>query len=88
MTYKRSQVVSYSNIYLFSPLTFVTPPPGLRSQAKLIIEPFSIGVWMSILLAILFIILVQRVIVYKVIKNRKFDITWPLISCLLRQGKM
>ena len=86
-TYERSQAIQYSKVYLFSPLTYITPPPGTKPPVTLILEPFDVPVWISVLFALLFVIIAQRIIIHKVIKNRKSDITWPLISCLLRQGK-
>ena len=88
MTSERSQAVDYSKIYLFSPLTFITPAPDFKSTAKLVLEPFTVSVWITILFALIFVIFCQKFIVDKIIKNKEFDITWPLISALLRQGKI
>ena len=88
MTFERSKAVDYSKIYLFSPLTFITPAPGLKSTVKLVLEPFTLPVWISILFALISVIICQKLIVHKIIKNKGFDITWPLISALLRQGKL
>ena len=88
MIYERSQVVQYSKIYSFSPITYMTPAKGFGFSAILILEPFITSLWISILFALISIIIYQKFIVYKIIKNRKFDITWPLISSLLRQGNL
>ena len=87
LTYPRSQVVEYSKIYSIAPVTYITPPNGLKSPATLILEPFTVPLWFSILFALISVIIYQKFIVYKVIKNKNSDITWPLISALLRQGK-
>ena len=86
-TYERSQAIQFSKIYIFSPLTFITPSPGIKPHIKLILEPFQITVWITILSVLLFIISVQKIIVYKIIKDKKADVTWSLISCLFKQGK-
>ena len=88
MNFQRSQVVQYSKIYLFSPITYMTPAKSLGFSAILILEPFTTSLWISIILALIFMIIYQKFIVYKIIKNRRFDMTWPLISALLRQGKL
>ena len=85
-TYERSQAVQFSRIYLFSPIQYITLPPGFKPPLTLILEPFTVPVWISVLFILLFVIIIQRIIVYKIINNSKLDITWALISCLLRQG--
>ena len=87
MTYQRSKVVQYSKIYLYSSITDMTPAKSLGFSVILILEPFTawITLWISILFVLIFMIIYQKFIVYKIIKNR-FDITWPLISALVRQG--
>ena len=86
MTYERSQAVQFSKIYSFSPITFITPANGLKSSVLLILEPFTVNLWISILFALISIIIYQKFIVYKIIKKKIMDITWPLISALLKQG--
>ena len=86
MTYQRSQAVKYPKIYLFSPLTYMTPAKSLGFSNILILEPFTTSLWIIILFALIFMIIYQKFIVYNVIKNRRHDITWPLISALVRQG--
>ena len=88
LTYERSQAVQYSKIYSITPMTFITPANGLKSSVLLIFEPFSVNLWISILLALISIIVYQKFIVYKIIKNSTTDITWSLISALLKQGKL
>ena len=85
VTYQRSQVVKYPKIYSFSSLTYMTPAKSLGFSNILILEPFTTSLWISILFVLIFMIIYQKFIVYKIIKNR-FDITWPLISALVRQG--
>ena len=87
MTYERSKVIEFSKIYLITPATFITPAIGLESSILLILEPFTLSLWFSILFALISMIIYQKFIVYKIIKNKNSDITWPLISALLRQGK-
>ena len=86
VTYQRSQVVKYPKIYSFSPLTYMTPAKSLGFSNILILEPFTTSLWIIILFALIFMIIYQKFIVYNVIKNRRHDITWPLISALVRQG--
>ena len=88
MNYQRSQAVQFSKIYSFTPITYMTPAKSLGFSAILILEPFTTSLWISIILALIFMIIYQKFIVYKIIKNRRFDMTWPLISALLRQGKL
>ena len=88
MTYERSQAVHFAQIYLFSPVTFITPATGLRSNITLILEPFTITLWISILLTLIFVVIFQKFIVHRIIKNQNFDITWPLISEFFKQGKL
>ena len=86
MTYERYKAVDFSKIYLYTPVTFITPPPGLKPPVKLILEPFDLSVWITTLFSLIFVIVSQRLIVNKMIKDTKSDISWALISCLLRQG--
>ena len=88
MTYQRSQAVEYSKIYSFETLTFITKANGYKSSPLLILEPFTTALWISILISLISVIIFQRFIVYKIIKNRSSDITWPLISAFLKQGKL
>ena len=88
MTYQRSQAVQYAKIYSFSPITFITSAINLKFSILLILEPFTISLWISILFALISVIIFHKFIVYKIIKNKRFDITLCLISALLRQGKL
>ena len=88
MTYERTQVIQYSKIYSFSSITFITPAISLKFSILLILEPFTATLWFSILFALISMIIYQKFIVYKIINNKRSDITWPLISALLRQGKL
>ena len=88
VTYQRSKAVQYSKIYLTSPITYITLAKRLGFSIILILKPFTASLWISILFALIFIIIYQKFIVYKIIKNRRFDITWPLISALVRQGNL
>ena len=87
VTYERSKIVEYSKIYSFEAVTFITLANGLKSSVLLILEPFTTTLWISILLALIFFIIYQKFIVFKIIKDKRSDITWPLISTLLKQGK-
>ena len=88
MTYERTKVIQYSKIYSFSPTTFITPAKSLGFSVVLILEPFTVTLWISILFALINMIIYQKFVVYKIIKNKSSDITWSLISALLRQGKL
>ena len=88
MTYERSQAVDYAKIYSFSPITFITKANGFRSSALLIFKPFTCTLWISILIALISVIICQKFIVYEIIKNKRYDITLPLTSALLRQGEL
>ena len=87
LTYERSQVIEYAKVYSFSPVTFITRKPDLSSHVLLILEPFTVSIWISIIFALISIIFFQKLIVYKIIKNKRSNMTWALISALLRQGK-
>lgn len=86
MTLDRYKVVEFSKIYLFSQATYITSPPGLKRPVKLILEPFDISVWFSILLALFIVIIIQRLILHKITKDNRSDMSWALISALLKQG--
>ena len=87
VTYERSKIVEYSIIYSFEAVTFITLANGLKSFVLLILEPFTTTLWISILFSLIFFIFYQKLIVFKIIKDKSSDITWSLISALLRHDK-
>ena len=85
-TKERSEAVSFSSVYLFSPVSFITPPDSLKPPITLVLEPFSIPVWMSVIFALLLIILMQWFIIEKIYKVKENHFTLPIISMILNQS--
>ena len=86
LTSDRYEAVQFSKIYLSSPVTYITAPPGLKHPVTLIVEPFDVEIWFSIIIALFTVIIAQRIIFCKIIKDKKSDIAWALIAALLKQG--
>lgn len=86
LTSDRYEVVQFSKIYLFSPATYITPPPGFQNPVTLIVESFDVSIWFCIIIALFAVIIAQRIIFCKIIKDKKSDITWALIAALFKQG--
>jgi len=49
MTYERSEAIDFSNTYLETSLTFVTPSPKETPNITLIIDPFDYFIWICII---------------------------------------
>jgi hypothetical protein len=79
MTYERSEAVDFSNAYLETSLTFVTPSPKETPNITLIIDPFDYFIWICII--VVFILMFCNL--YLVTQNwnelKKLCIKWALI---------
>ena len=86
VTESRSRAVFFSSVYYSTPVTFITPPSGLRPPIFLVFEPLSPLVWISIIIALMMVLFTQWLIVEKILKRKGLAKYWAIIAALMRQG--